>query len=472
FDETEAPDAEELAAEAQQLIDSEQYDAAIPVLRNAINQDPSRTTLRKNLLFALYKTNESAYQQEVVAVRGTNDELDAYIAELEHEADATVEDNTLSLDDLEDDLKVDSAAPVLGEEESSVVDDDLDFDFGATEEASETLSDDDFSFDLETPLEAEENDQDEGFLDDFDFSFDEDDTTSEDASDDFSLSLSDDTGLGTLELDADSDVELESEPTLELEGSTLLDDTEELPTLDLDEEEFSLDELSLEGFGEEDDSQVTAPTVAEEEADLPLDELDLSELSGSAEEPLLDTEEETFSLDDIELEDAQLDDETDPFDLSELATEDSTFELDVESQALEGTALEENADSEVASLESDDDSVDSLLAELEGFDETLKSDDLSSELEHELEQLNKGSTQTVAEPVAEDVTPATSVVEEEQYLDPEAESDPVDTRLNLARAFLDMGDEDIARETLLEVMSEGDETQKASAQAMLDELDA
>src|SRR5699024_44557 len=223
FDETEAPDAEELAAEAQQLIDSEQYDAAIPVLRNAINQDPSRTTLRKNLLFALYKTNESAYQQEVVAVRGTNDELDAYIAELEHEADATVEDNTLSLDDLEDDLKFDSAAPVLGEEESSEVDDELDFDFGATEEASETLSDDDFSFDLETPLEAEENDQDEGFLDDFDFSFDEDDTTSEDASDDFSLSLSDDTGLGTLELDADSDVELESEPTLELEGSTLLD---------------------------------------------------------------------------------------------------------------------------------------------------------------------------------------------------------------------------------------------------------
>lgn len=490
FGEVEAPSADDLAAEAQALINSEQYEAAVPVLRNAINQDPSRTALRKSLLFALYKTNESAYQQEVVAVRGTNEALDAYIAELALEGESTATDDVLSLDDLEDDLKLGDAAPVLGLDDEAAIEpteesDELDFDFGELED-SESLSEDDFSFNLDTSLETEATDEDKSFLDDFDFSFDDEATTEESDSEDFSFDLDGETGLGTLELDSDGGVELEDEPLLESTSSFSMDennieDTEELPTLDVDEEEFSFGELSLDEHDHSDNDELA--TLATEEVDeadfgseVSLDELDLSELT--EEEPLLDTEEESFSFDDITLEPADSP-EDDSFDLPELTVEEEGgFELEVEPDEALEHALEDSLEAEGLSVETSDDQVDSLLAELEGFDESLEGDDLSSELEHELEQLNQGQSSVqmqepeVATKVEEAPVVALEAPEDQQFLDPEAEGDPVDTRLNLARAFLDMGDEDIARETLMEVMSEGDDEQKASAQAMLDELDA
>lgn len=52
----------------------------------------------------------------------------------------------------------------------------------------------------------------------------------------------------------------------------------------------------------------------------------------------------------------------------------------------------------------------------------------------------------------------------------EAGSDPVDTKLDLARAYQDMGDADGARDMLEEVLQEGSEAQKDMARKLLDEL--
>jgi pilus assembly protein FimV len=56
---------------------------------------------------------------------------------------------------------------------------------------------------------------------------------------------------------------------------------------------------------------------------------------------------------------------------------------------------------------------------------------------------------------------------EEEDLVIAAEANGLSTKLDLARAYLDMGDEDGAREILQEVAVEGDETQKAEADALL-----
>ena len=66
--------------------------------------------------------------------------------------------------------------------------------------------------------------------------------------------------------------------------------------------------------------------------------------------------------------------------------------------------------------------------------------------------------------------------------DPVAEENPAEgptgpggyspnTKLNLARAYVNMGDEETAREVLEEVLAEGDDTERAAAQELLDELE-
>ena len=51
-----------------------------------------------------------------------------------------------------------------------------------------------------------------------------------------------------------------------------------------------------------------------------------------------------------------------------------------------------------------------------------------------------------------------------------AESNGLSTKLDLARAYLDMGDEDGARQILEEVIAEGGDDIKAEASALLERI--
>jgi pilus assembly protein FimV len=51
------------------------------------------------------------------------------------------------------------------------------------------------------------------------------------------------------------------------------------------------------------------------------------------------------------------------------------------------------------------------------------------------------------------------------------ETDPVDSQLDLARAYLDMGDDESARPVLTQVIEQGSLTQQAEASALLNRLD-
>ncbi len=57
-----------------------------------------------------------------------------------------------------------------------------------------------------------------------------------------------------------------------------------------------------------------------------------------------------------------------------------------------------------------------------------------------------------------------------QELGPPSLIEEVGTKLDLAKAFVDMGDSDAARETLLEVINEGDESQIRAAKDLMDKL--
>jgi pilus assembly protein FimV len=76
------------------------------------------------------------------------------------------------------------------------------------------------------------------------------------------------------------------------------------------------------------------------------------------------------------------------------------------------------------------------------------------------------STWNFEEPVHDTTAAATAEPQElGQFSD-----DPIDTKLDLARAYMDMGDADGARAMLEEVMNEGTQVQRDAAQRLLDSL--
>ena len=74
-------------------------------------------------------------------------------------------------------------------------------------------------------------------------------------------------------------------------------------------------------------------------------------------------------------------------------------------------------------------------------------------------------TQSMSEPTADDMTLGL----DSDDLDMGG-GDEVGTKLDLAKAYIDMGDPDGARSILDEVMSEGNDTQKSEAQSLLDQI--
>ena len=86
--------------------------------------------------------------------------------------------------------------------------------------------------------------------------------------------------------------------------------------------------------------------------------------------------------------------------------------------------------------------------------------DLTSDTEFDLGDLAE-------DPAAELVS---EVATAEDDFDFEDEGDSANTKLDLARAYIDMGDEDGARDILKEVLDEGSAEQQEQAQALLEGL--
>lgn len=421
----------------------------------------------------------------------------------EGETELSVNTDDLSLDslgddfDLDDELSLDLDQPdVAGEPKSESDLDDLDLD--------DLGLDDLESVDLESP--SSEPDLDSLDIDGLDLSGEPvslEVASEELAGDDTALDL--DTDLDDLTLDSelessDASVEnLDAELDLELAGDDGLTET-------LD------DELSLETDLDSIDTDVADADLAELD-DLSLDDLD-GEVEVAADEVTL-PENTLDDLDSVSVPDVAPSVEGGDVEASDdLAGDSLAEESDLDLSALDDELNALTGDLDLDDLEADfseealasadldeEEAEEPLLAEMEepvtdfGEDDLESLDDslvLDSELGGELgEELGEELSAT-AGPEAEMgddtlFTKAISDVPDEDLefelpeIDPDSmdddsdlgflsDSDETATKLDLARAYIDMGDSEGARDIIEEIQKEGNEQQKAEAENLLAKL--
>lgn len=256
-----------------------------------------------------------------------------------------------------------------------------------------------------------------------------------DLDDAFDLSLDD--------LESDLDIELADEkpaaiqPAAALVNELSLDDLEfdapAAPAKAVDELDFDLDI----GGDEELLAGNESLELSDDLADFSLD------LEPAAKPVTLDEDDYLLSLDD-------------GFD-APLATEEQAPAAEVASAGL----LDLPADFD---LSLPDEPVAEPLADNDSFAAQL------DEVSAELDQLSE-SLQQAPEPVAvlEDEAPAVGQDEEDDF-DFLSGTDETATKLDLARAYIDMGDTEGARDILDEVMSEGNDTQQQEARELIARL--
>jgi pilus assembly protein FimV len=224
----------------------------------------------------------------------------------------------------------------------------------------------------------------------------------------------------------------------------------------------------LEGFG---DSTLTEEEAAEAEALSDLESFSQAaaeqieeplEATPSMEAPLEEGEEESsFDLDLSSLESGEETGET----AAESAEEEALTDMDLDLSSLEDMTTEEEP-----GLDFDTSGLDQMLeepatppAEAETFDLDMSA----------LEETAAETTEPAPEDTGLDfdLGGEGAAAEEETAADlTESSTDEVATKLDLARAYIDMGDPDGARSILEEVTAEGNDQQKQEAQELIGQL--
>ncbi len=436
------------------------------------------------------------------------EESEEFTLDISGDDDLSSLDDELSFDlDLGDDT-VDAQSENVTEEL------DLELDSAATDESdlSLDLGDNELSLDL-----------DESSFDGGDLELDlETDSGKESAEAEFDL----DTGLDADALSLDGEA-----PTLDLDSADLSSDEAPVDSIDLD---LSLDESESLAADSDLDSafelDVDSAENTEDELELAVEGLDIedldadlasldSELSGDD----ADAEAELASPTEAEDFDLSLDDNSDAFDVDmdgiDLDTldqevdalaadldvseaDESTVPEDIEAAADFDLSFEETPSVEVAE-EASEDSVSFDSEELsldEGLDldmdvPTLEADlsdgsaaveaepefDLAADLglsADDMEGADQASddemfTEALSDlPTPEDVMADDGMTDEDldAELDFLADTDEAATKLDLARAYIDMGDQDGAKDILDEVVQEGNDDQKQQAEELLSRM--
>ena len=393
----------------------------------------------------------------------TDIDLDANLDSVVEEASSDLaSEDTLDLA-LDDDLGIAESIDAVDVEASLDTDkidddnlsidglDDLELDLGLDDAASETAADD--------------GSDDIADLDDISLSLDDDDEVIDagELTDDLSLDdagsneTPEDSGLDELD-DIALDIELDDSAVSKSpapEGASDIESLDDL-SLDLDAEEFQ-----VEAPAEEASAAVVEEDIVELD-DLELDdELETVEASSTLDEQ---PEEDALDLGDLDLE---LDDDLGAS-LEESVTDDSAS-----SDEIELDESEFDLDAEMASLDTDLSDLSEGLGEAD-LDGALQPEAVESNDESDLEALDLDSLELSDDLSAMGDSGESGASEEVTELDEELEfleeTDETATKLDLARAYIEMGDQDGARDILEEVAREGDDAQKQEADSLLKKL--
>ena len=505
FDEDFTQQTNDVIGEAEIYIDYGRFPQAISFLQKAIENEPQRTDIQLRLLEVYVQTEDAAafnLQYEQLKLLA-DDDATSEGAELQAEILAGADTSDLDLD-LDLDAAAVSSEPIVAMEDSGIEDDDLSFDLDLDLEDFDDIDD----------LEAETDDTDLGLTTDIGEV----------------LNLEEALELGDSDFDLDLDASLEEEPVLSKEaeedldlalgldneidldfGDDVIDGEDDVLDLDLDLDLDDDDILEL-----DDDILEFDDDILELDADDTLELGDDDILEPDDDDVLEPDDDDALELDDDEV--LELDDdevlELDDDDTLELGDDDALEHDDDDVLELSADDTLELGDDDV--LEHDDDDTlelgdDDILEHddddtLElGDDDALEHDDDDDTLELHDDDILELHDDDVLEPDDDDVLePDDDDVVElddddilefgdddilelvdddavELDLDDDGEFDlgfaddddelnleeDAGSKLDLARAYIEMGDNGGAKPLLEAVLGEGDEAQIGEANELL-----
>lgn len=474
---------EDVIAEADVYIAYGRLDQAATILEQGISADPVRVDYRLKLL-EVYRDSlqEDAFGKQVSELEAIQDQ-DALsrAAEIKAELEQKLRDQA-SVDSSQD-ADVDH---LLDEDEEQALlgGDDNNFDFDTVDAPKEAdgvagIASEDPVADLEEYAE-EALDEVGGEVD-----FDSDEL---DVDLDIPLDLDDASGSVSNELEEDPGIDFESVDLTPGNDDDIEDvsvSEEERADLELDDA-LSLDDSEL-------DSETEIDLDLSEELDLAEDDLSSLGLEVDADGAAVEVEGEDEHVDDLSLELDELVDLDGPSsdttsDQSSEADAEEGLSLDVDDLGELEMELDESADSdgaltddEALSLELPDD-LDSELdaepsAELEVSADESDADDLLLDLGSEPAELDASDTLDLTDEALDEAAAALGDAEdfepelsEDEDFDVLEGTDEASTKLDLARAYIDMGDTDGAKEILLEVEGEGSAEQQKQARELIESL--
>lgn len=432
-----APDEEAYAAqfetgdalaEADIYIAYGRFPQAVDLLKTAISMEPLNTEYRVKLMEACVEMVESSeFQQQYADLQVIEDEHALNVARAMLDA---VDGGEVWLEDLpEPTLTAETVAAAKAAAEAEAMSA-----AAAEDEVAESSTDE---MTDEPALEMFELDLEDGGLD---LALDDDELADLSGEDD-DLEL---------ELDDDGGTELELEDI----GGSEDGASDELELLEFEAEpaaEELADEPELEFLSEPEDD-----AVPPEEADSSsaAGEFELEDLQAESTEQSSANEEP----EEIEMLDLSFDGSDEDGGL-ELATEaEDSASLDDLSESLDlsdGLTMDESGTGDVLEIDLELDSNDSLDAEPEAEQVT----------EFDLDALEDfGEEEALSEDDSDAEESGSSMVFA-------TDGDEIATKMDLARAYMDMGDHEGARNILDEVLQEGSDGQKQEAQSLLDSID-
>ena len=488
-------------AEADVYLAYRRYEQAESLLKEAIQNDESRHELKLKLMEIYFTTkDQEAFEAQAealyAALGGAENGLWDQAVEMGRElcpdhplfsesggilpGDSDISDDSVL--DLGDEFVAEGGQDLdfeslSGPEPTPVSETDSDFDL-------EGLSSDSVEFDLDLGESLEGESGDEGApLDTVAGA----EAAEQDAGSEFDLGLDEsfsevNSGSGDLDLDLGS--ELDSAADLE-ESSPGLDD---LALGDEELGETSSDDLLSESPGEVGDLELDLPELGEEAAER--DDVQLNAEDDQASEAALP---EDFSDLDLGL---GVDDEFAAIDVSgeeggSASEEENVLVLDDEAVAGSDDAFDLDTLDDLGGLDNvvSFETPDTPLSDIGlSEDDQLKLEDgvedLANALGEEAESMTdfsateEFSQSTAEEPETESSSPEWEVEPaisnfgdmDEEYSLFESTDDVVGTKLDLAKAYIDMGDQDGARSILDEVVKEGSDTQREEAQQLMQQM--
>lgn len=472
------------------------YDNAEELLSESIESSPDRADYRAKMLDTHFATkNKDSFVKEAEALRSLGGAADRYWDRVQimgyelapdNDLFAEAKDIELSVSDLEY-AKPDSADFDIGADDDITDFSNTDFDLGSeetfelpeTDASDEDVEADDLELDA---LELEEAPEVETRVSEDDESVEVDEALPDEIGEldmDFGEVEADDANVDedALDFDLPDDLDLSVQtgqmaPAVESEDDGLIDLEETLTVNDADielndepNEEDDAVELELdESLGEE------LEVAQDEVADLVDLETDDSEFDATQ---IVDAEEVDSLEPDIELDES---DEEESLKTQVVSTEEEgtmhvDSALDVDMSDLDAVELHTGTFQPAEELPADD------ITEFKPADVTGEFEAADFELDEVVEEVDAGAgiekTGTFAPGDFDDEEGDSAVADLDDDIEGLMLPDDVDevgTKLDLAKAFIDMGDAEGARTSLEEVLSEGTQEQKAEATGLLEQI--